>query len=170
MCKDTLAHSNNHCCHANATAPSLLIFDGKVVPITNTHTHTNIYVCACVVGWHVNATIGFLALLPSYKIFRTVVNNNKFKYYECTCIPTLSLRHIILPYIRMACLALRYFSTLSHTWHHFQKKKILNVNCVFWFSLHVLFETFLSLIRVQRHTNLNLHGYSSKVPVILVRF
>jgi len=35
-------------------------------------------------------------------------------------------------------------------------KKLLNIKCVFWFSLQILSETFLSLRRVQRHIVTNL--------------
>jgi hypothetical protein len=43
------------------------------------------------------------------------------------------------------------FSTLSHKRHDFRKKKkLLNIKCVFWFSIQVLFETFLFLKRIQR--------------------
>jgi hypothetical protein len=45
------------------------------------------------------------------------------------------MRHVV------ACVALPGFSTLSHT-GGILGRKLLNVNCVFWFSLQILFETF----------------------------
>ena len=50
------------------------------------------------------------------------------------------------------------------------EKKILNTKCVFWFSLQILSETFLILIRNERNMITNVHSSSRKVPVILVRF
>jgi hypothetical protein len=48
----------------------------------------------------------------------------------------------------MACPALRYFvSTLSHKWHNFGGKKVLNTKSVFQCSLQRLSETFLILRR-----------------------
>jgi hypothetical protein len=41
---------------------------------------------------------------------------------------------------------------------------------VFWFSLQLLSKTFLILRRIQRVIITNVHRYSCKVPVILVRF
>jgi hypothetical protein len=66
----------------------------------------------------------------------------------------------------VACLAVPCFSTLCHKWHDFRGKKLLNIKCVFWFSL----ETFLMLRRIQRDIIINVHRYSCKVPVILVKF
>jgi hypothetical protein len=39
------------------------------------------------------------------------------------------MRRIILPSV--ACLAVPYFSTLSHKRHDFRGKKLLNIKCVF---------------------------------------
>jgi hypothetical protein len=77
------------------------------------------------------------------------------------------MRRIILSSV--GCLPVPYFSTLSHKRHDLQKKMLLNMKCVFWFSLQLLFETFLILRRNQRDI-LNLPRSSCKEPVILVRF
>ena len=50
----------------------------------------------------------------------------------------------------VACPALHYFSTLSHKLHDFRKKKLLNIKCVFRFSLQPLSETFIILRRNER--------------------
>jgi hypothetical protein len=47
---------------------------------------------------------------------------------QCVCTLLLSV----------ACLALKYFSTLSHKWQIFEMK-LLNVKFVFWFSAQILF-------------------------------
>jgi hypothetical protein len=78
------------------------------------------------------------------------------------------MHRIILSFV--ACLALPYFSTLSHKRHDFLKKKLLNMKCVFWFSLRLLSETFLILRPSQRDIIINVHRSSRKVPVILVSF
>ena len=56
------------------------------------------------------------------------------------------MRRIILSSVD--CLAVPYFSTLSHKRHGFGKK-LLNMKCVFWFSLRLLCETFVILRKIQ---------------------
>jgi hypothetical protein len=43
----------------------------------------------------------------------------------------------------------------------FSKKNLLNTKCVFWFSLHLLSETFLILRRTERDTITNVQGGSN---------
>ena len=78
------------------------------------------------------------------------------------------LRRVMLSSV--ACLALSHFSTLYHKRHHFRGNKILNIKCVFWFSVKLLSETFPILRRSQRDIIMNVHRSSCKVPVIFVRF
>jgi hypothetical protein len=68
-----------------------------------------------------------------------------------------------------ACVCVRVFSTLSHKGSIFGKK-LLNIKCVFWFSLQLLFEMFLVLRRIQWDTVINVKTSSCKVPAILFRF
>ena len=89
----------------------------------------------------------------------------------CVFLPSLSIIHIkffctIFPSV--ASLAFPYFSTLSHKRHNLWKK--INLKCLFLFSLQILSETFLILRRIRRAIITNVHRYSHKVPVTLVRF
>jgi hypothetical protein len=70
----------------------------------------------------------------------------------------------------VVCPAVQYFSTLSHKRHDFRKKKLLNINFVFWFSLQLLSETFLILRRNERDVIKNIYWLSCKVFVIPVQF
>ena len=47
-------------------------------------------------------------------------------------------------------------------------KKLLNTNCVFWFSLQFLTETFLILKRIQRDIIKNVYRPSRKVPALFL--
>jgi hypothetical protein len=50
------------------------------------------------------------------------------------------------------------------------EKTLLDIKCVFWFSLQLLSETFLILRRIKRDIITNVYRSSRKVPFILVRF
>jgi len=62
-----------------------------------------------------------------------------------------------------------FFCTLSHKRKDFRKKKILDIKCVFWFSVQRLSEIFLILRKIQRDTIIYVHRSSCKVPVIPVK-
>ena len=81
----------------------------------------------------------------------------------------LVIQHAMSP---MAYPTLQYFSTLSHKRQNFRKKKLLNIKCVFLFSVQFLSETFLILIRNTGDMIKNVRVYwsSCKVAFILVRF
>jgi hypothetical protein len=66
--------------------------------------------------------------------------------------------------------ALQYFCTLSHKRHDFRGKKLLNLKCVFWVTLKVLSQTFFILRRTKRDIIKNVHWFSYKVPIILVKY
>ena len=44
----------------------------------------------------------------------------------------------------------KIFSTLSHKWHDFRKKMLLNIKYLFRVSLQLLPETFFIIIRTER--------------------
>ena len=74
-------------------------------------------------------------------------------YSECVCVSvdlviqhSKHIRRIILSSV--VCFPVPYFSTLSHKRHDF-RKKLLNIKCVFWFSLKLLSEMFLIIRRIQ---------------------
>jgi hypothetical protein len=76
------------------------------------------------------------------------------------------MRHIILSSV--ACLALPYFSTLSHKRYDF-RKKVIERKMVVLISSTNLSDTCLILKIIERDI-INLHKSSCKLNVILVRF
>ena len=49
-------------------------------------------------------------------------------------------------------------------------KRLLNMKCVFWFSLQLLIETFLILRKIQRDIVIECGKFLCKLPVILLEF
>ena len=68
----------------------------------------------------------------------------------------------LLSYV--ACLTLLYFSTLFHKWHSFWK--LLDIKCVFLFSLQHVFETFSILRRTEQGMIKNVYWCSCTVPLL----
>jgi len=68
-----------------------------------------------------------------------------------------------------ACLALPYFSTLSHKRHDFQNE-VIEHECEFRFSLQRLSETFFTPRRNERDMIKNVYWPSCKITVIPVGF
>jgi hypothetical protein len=69
--------------------------------------------------------------------------------------------------------AVQYFLTSSHEQHDFQnnnKKIVLNMNCVFRFSLHVLSEIFLILGRNERDVIKSVIGIHVQYSLFLPDF
>jgi hypothetical protein len=93
-------------------------------------------------------------------------------YSECVSVAVFiqhvkRMRRIILSSV--ACLALQYFSTLSHKRHDF-RKRLLNIKCFFWLCLQLLSETYLILRRLQRDTIINVRRSACKISDCLLRF
>jgi hypothetical protein len=49
-------------------------------------------------------------------------------------------------------------------------KMLMDIKCVFWFSLQILFGTFSILCTIQRDIGINVKTFSSNVPIVLVGF
>jgi hypothetical protein len=87
----------------------------------------------------------------------------------CVCILVLVFRHaipIFLPLIilsSVASLALPCFSHYLINGTIFGKT-LLNIKCIFWFSVQLFFETFLISRGIRRDIIINVHWYSFKVP------
>jgi len=97
-------------------------------------------------------------------------------YSECVFVASViqhaAHRRFILSSV--ACLALIYPSPppkLFHKRHDFRGSgELLNIKCVFWFSLQLLSENFLILSRTEWDIIIKVLRSIFKVPVILVRF
>jgi hypothetical protein len=70
----------------------------------------------------------------------------------------------------VACLALQYFSTLSHKRHDFHKKKVIEHKTWFLIICTILSETFPILRRIEGDMMENADRSLRTVPVILVIF
>jgi len=77
------------------------------------------------------------------------------------------MRHMILSSV--VCLAVPYISTFLIT-GMICVKKILNIICVFLFSVQILSEIFLILRIIQKDIIINVHISSCKAHIIRVRF
>ena len=78
---------------------------------------------------------------------------------------TMCLCHVTLSPV--ICLAVLYFSHYLIN-GNISGKSLLNIKCVYWFSLQLLFQIFLILKRIQQ--DINVHRSSYKVTIILVKF
>jgi len=80
------------------------------------------------------------------------VENNKYVCQVCVCSLSYPACKAHAPYHTVICglSGCTMFSTLSHKWHGFRKKKFINVKCVSRFFSVNFFETFLILRRNER--------------------
>jgi hypothetical protein len=73
----------------------------------------------------------------------------------CSCLSYIACSsHIFCVVLYATCLAVWYFSTLSHKRHNFQKT--LNIKYVFWFSEQLLSVNFV-ILRIQQDIIISLH-------------
>jgi hypothetical protein len=91
-------------------------------------------------------------------------------YSECMFVAlviqhAMRMRHIILPSV--ACLALRYFPTLSHKRQELRVKTFFEQKMCVLFFLQISSETFQLLRINRRHIITNEHRSQHKVPVTL---
>ena len=77
----------------------------------------------------------------------------------CACSPTYPACNVRLPWLH------RIFRHYLINGTIFGKKS-LNIKCVFWFSLHHLFETFIVLRRIQRDILINMKKSLFKVAYL----
>jgi hypothetical protein len=80
----------------------------------------------------------------------------------------MRMRRIILSSV--ACTTLQFFSHVISYTARYSKKKLLNIEGVFWFSLQFLSETFLILGRTEWDMVISVYWSSCKVSVTMVRF
>jgi hypothetical protein len=80
------------------------------------------------------------------------------------------MQHACIILSSVACQALQYFSKLSDKQQEFQKQKLLNTKCVFWFSLQLSSETFLILRRIRPDMIKNAYWSSRNCPLLLSAF
>jgi hypothetical protein len=83
-------------------------------------------------------------------------------YSECVFVAlgiqhTMRMRRVFI----CACTVVQISFTLSHKRLDF-RKKFLDIKFVFWFSLQLLFETFLVLRRTERDAIISVHSSSSR--------
>ena len=76
------------------------------------------------------------------------------------------MRRVILSSV--ACLAVLYFSVLSHKRYDFSKK-VIDIKCVL-VSCTNFYEIFNIVRRIQRDIIIDVRSYSCEVPFILVGF
>jgi hypothetical protein len=115
--------------------------------------------CTCNVTLR-RVRVTIVAVEKQYYIFWVHVLALVIQHAKCMC-------RII--FSSLACLALLYFSILSHQRHDFRQRSLLNIKWALIFSLQLSSEQFLIPRRILRDI-INAHRSSCKVPVILDRF
>jgi hypothetical protein len=111
--------------------------------------------------WHWEA---FLQPFLHYK------SNKYYIFLVCVCSLIYPAYSAHAPYCHLW--PVRLYNIFSHYYINdtIFKKKLLNMKCVFWFSLQLLSETFLNIRRTERDMIGTVYWSLCKVPDILVRF
>ena len=98
-------------------------------------------------------------------------NNKYYVLWACVCSLSYTACNARVSYCRLW--PARLYNIFPHYFIKgmiLEKKKLLNIKCVFWFSIQFLLETFLILRRNERSVIINVHRSLCKAPVIPVRF
>ena len=130
-----VAHFRKHFCNWNATTRSFVVV-ALDVAVNNKKVFS---VAMEMQQWFL------FALLWSYKIFRTAVNNNEYLKLMSVCLSYSACKS----YLLWAVLYYHLWPVwLYHNFPHYlinckiSKKKTLNTKCMFWFSLQLRLEYF----------------------------
>ena len=87
----------------------------------------------------------------------------------CNFIYPACIAHAPFCHLRPAPLS-NIFAHYLINWNIFEKKRILNTKCVFWFSPGRLSDKKKNSWRIWRDIIINIHKYPWRVPVVLVSF
>ena len=105
------------------------------------------------------------------RVLATIVTLEK-QYSECVYV-AFGIQHMqytCTVLLSVACPALQHFCTLSYKRYDFRKKKkLLDIKCLFRFSLQLLSGTFF-ILRVERDVNKNVFGLHVKYTLFLSDF
>jgi hypothetical protein len=99
-----------------------------------------------------------------------VLNTMSMCLHYCLRYPACKshiLRAVLYILSSVGCLALPNLS--SHKRHDLPEKRNTAIKCVFWFPLQLMPKV-LPILRIVKRDVINLHRYSHKVTVTLVRF
>ena len=95
---------------------------------------------------------------------------NYYMFWVCVCSFSYPARTVHAPYRRLW--PVRLYVIFPHCLVNVVTfgKKLLNIKCVSWFSVQLLFKTFLILRRDEPDSIISVHKTSSEVPVTLTWF
>jgi len=90
-------------------------------------------------------------LQDQMKVISNVAISKKYCVCVCFCIKVSGMQNVCAFYIVICGLSgCANFSAVSHKWHDFLKKKLLNIKCGYFFNFY-LFIYFISLQLLWQH-------------------